>query len=281
MRLICPNCDAQYEVPLDVIPDAGRDVQCSNCGHTWFQPHPHQAQAPVEASFPEEEFDEDSLFAADQDDFAEPELPEEPEISEEIVAVPAAAAATAPRKRGLDPEVADVLRAEAEREAKARAAERERLESQPDLGLSDPPPRPRRPAPPVVEPEDAPDIDEDIAEDLADHKKDSKHRRDLLPDIEEINSTLRSATEQREIERDLENEELERGQTRSGFASGLRAALVVAVVVLALYVFAPQIEGFVPQAKPFLDPLVASIDGLRIWLESQFQSLIGSVGSEG
>ncbi|KUP91835.1 zinc-ribbon domain-containing protein [Tritonibacter horizontis] len=38
MRLICPNCGAQYEVPEDVIPAEGRDVQCSNCGDTWFQP---------------------------------------------------------------------------------------------------------------------------------------------------------------------------------------------------------------------------------------------------
>ena len=37
MRLICPNCGAQYEVPDDVIPEAGRDVLCSNCGSTWFE----------------------------------------------------------------------------------------------------------------------------------------------------------------------------------------------------------------------------------------------------
>ena len=40
MRLICPNCDAEYEVDASVIPEAGRDVQCSNCGHTWFQMAP-------------------------------------------------------------------------------------------------------------------------------------------------------------------------------------------------------------------------------------------------
>ncbi|SLN29270.1 hypothetical protein ROA7450_01252 [Roseovarius albus] len=40
MRLTCPNCGAQYEVPAEVIPEAGRDVQCSNCNDTWFQPHP-------------------------------------------------------------------------------------------------------------------------------------------------------------------------------------------------------------------------------------------------
>jgi|GEM_PF-2410973 len=37
MRLICPSCVAQYEIDEDVIPSEGRDVQCANCGHTWFQ----------------------------------------------------------------------------------------------------------------------------------------------------------------------------------------------------------------------------------------------------
>ncbi len=40
MRLQCPNCDAEYEVGASAIPFDGRDVQCSNCGHGWFQPHP-------------------------------------------------------------------------------------------------------------------------------------------------------------------------------------------------------------------------------------------------
>lgn len=37
MRLTCPNCGAQYQVPDDVIPPEGRDVQCSDCGQTWFE----------------------------------------------------------------------------------------------------------------------------------------------------------------------------------------------------------------------------------------------------
>jgi len=40
MRLQCPNCDAEYEVGASAIPFEGRDVQCSNCGHGWFQAHP-------------------------------------------------------------------------------------------------------------------------------------------------------------------------------------------------------------------------------------------------
>lgn len=53
MRLNCPNCDAQYEVPVDVIPAEGRDVQCSSCGITWFQPHPdHAAEPDIDLDIP-------------------------------------------------------------------------------------------------------------------------------------------------------------------------------------------------------------------------------------
>ena len=38
MRLTCPNCSARYEVDDGMIPPEGRDVQCSNCSTTWFQP---------------------------------------------------------------------------------------------------------------------------------------------------------------------------------------------------------------------------------------------------
>lgn len=43
MRLGCPGCGAQYEVGAGAIPDAGREVKCSACGHTWFQ----SAEAPL------------------------------------------------------------------------------------------------------------------------------------------------------------------------------------------------------------------------------------------
>lgn len=45
MRLVCPNCEAKYEVPEDAIPETGRDVQCANCGHAWFQMRPRAAGA--------------------------------------------------------------------------------------------------------------------------------------------------------------------------------------------------------------------------------------------
>ena len=37
MRLVCPSCDAEYEIARSAIPRSGREVECSNCGHSWFQ----------------------------------------------------------------------------------------------------------------------------------------------------------------------------------------------------------------------------------------------------
>ena len=37
MRLICPSCKANYEVPRTAVPIGGREVQCASCGHKWFQ----------------------------------------------------------------------------------------------------------------------------------------------------------------------------------------------------------------------------------------------------
>ncbi len=36
MRLTCPNCGAEYEVPEGMIPPGGKHVQCTNCHTRWF-----------------------------------------------------------------------------------------------------------------------------------------------------------------------------------------------------------------------------------------------------
>ncbi|SPF77808.1 zinc-ribbon domain-containing protein [Pseudoprimorskyibacter insulae] len=270
MRLICPNCDAQYEVPLDVIPTAGRDVQCSNCGHTWYQYHPdHMPEAiPADLELEASEVAPDPAPVTEPE--PEPVAPTPPPAPQPRKPVPAPP--VAPARRALDPEVADVLREEAEREARVRAAERDRLESQPDLGLDEPKSKPRRPAPPPPV-EDEP---EDLDPPAVPEPPKGASRRDLLPDIEEINSTLRTATEQREIERDQEAQ-AELAEPQSGFGKGLRAAVLLFLIGFAVYVFAPHIVDAVPQAEPFLTSYTSAIDGARIWLETQFQGALGAL----
>ena len=117
MRLTCPNCGAQYEVPDQVIPLDGRDVQCSNCGGTWFQDHPDNPQ-PAQAHVPPEA--EDDLW----DDQGEPDDDEydyDPEPDYDDASDPEEDAHRAPPSR--DVSVNDLLREEAEREARLRAAE--------------------------------------------------------------------------------------------------------------------------------------------------------------
>jgi predicted Zn finger-like uncharacterized protein len=36
MRLFCPNCHAEYDVPEGMVPAAGRHVQCTACHTRWF-----------------------------------------------------------------------------------------------------------------------------------------------------------------------------------------------------------------------------------------------------
>lgn len=166
MRLICPNCDAEYEVDDAAIPREGRDVQCSACGHAWFQEHPEVEaereaeadlyEAPEGAVAPESQGQVPGTEAAAAPVDAPVDAPAEtpgPQAVAEVEddepedvapaaaaeASPAAAEPVASRPRSLDEAVLAVLREEAEREQAARRAEaapQPRLESQTEMPLS-------------------------------------------------------------------------------------------------------------------------------------------------
>lgn len=156
MRLICPNCAAQYEVDAAMIPEHGRDVQCSSCGHTWFQ-----RRARAEDDWAEADAPGDPLAPA-PDALPEPgpALTSEDEEEDDAPAPPP------PPRRRMDEAAMAILREEAAREAAARRRELGgALETQGDLGLdADTPPRRRPPSwhalqPPEAEPEDVPEAE--------------------------------------------------------------------------------------------------------------------------
>ena len=282
MRLICPNCDAQYEVPTDVIPLGGRDVQCSNCGHTWFQSHPDDPEVPEpeEATLPDETPNWDP----------EPE----PEYEEDIVEEQPAA----PMRRELDPSVKDVLREEAELESRRRADDTGGLESQPDLGLDQSPEdelsRRQRQArermarirgesaaeeytqAPAPEPAAVAAAASAATAAMAS----SQSRRDLLPDIDEINQTLRASDDRQPGETPqgspIEDVEPER---RGGFSRGFFYMIVLFAIGAAVYIFAPQIKESFPQATQVLDSYVDKVDMARVWLDEQVKALLAKLDS--
>lgn len=278
MRLICPNCGAQYEVPEQVIPEAGRDVQCSNCGTTWFQTRdgPADPDAPSADAVPpitgettaeppvapppspepqpvdvERAHAEPDGAGPGQDAPAyEPDVPEDrgPQDAAETDAKSAREDDGIPRRR-LDPAVADLLREEAERESRARAADAQPLESEQELGLSEAAPRRAREAP---------------AGGSAPARGSDRSRGSLLPDVDEINRDLRPAA--REAEPDTQAESKEHRPTRrSGFSRGFALALLLGVVLVALYTQAGRIAAAVPALAPLLEGYVTALDALRLW----------------
>jgi predicted Zn finger-like uncharacterized protein len=284
MRLTCPNCDAQYEVPDEVVPTSGRDVQCSNCGQTWFQHHPDH--------MPEDD-------AEDMDDLVGTDDGSDPDEEVAPPPPPTPPGAPAAAQRQLDPAVADILRQEAEAEHEARRkrqqADQDPLESQPDLGLDE------GGSLGVEDDYDEVDADDDDTEsaDDSDYRASQARsrmarmrgepapegvmgaaaatsRRELLPDIEEINSTLRSDSDRAESAAHLaEEEEDARQSRRGGFRRGFLLMILLFVALTLIYVFAPQLARAVPQLDPFLSGFVTWVDGLRLWLDGQLEMIGG------
>ncbi len=279
MRLICPNCGAQYEVDDSVIPEQGRDVQCSNCGHSWFQQPAHRdAELAEELGMPlpdtedtaieeigvEESNAEDDRVEDAVSGMMAAEAEAEPELSSE------------PERRGLDPDVANVLREEAEREAAARQAEAEGLESQPELGLKDAAEdSSERSAAARARMARLRGLDETSpeAEAAAAAGASAASRKELLPDVEEINSSLR-ASEDRDGGAPGEDGHGETGDAPRRRGGRWLSRLIILVVFLGLivYVLAPLIVEHLPQAEPYLRVYVDWANGLRAQIDQLIQA---------
>ena len=294
MRLICPNCGAQYEVADDAIPAAGRDVQCSNCGHGWFQlPHDAEpagetaaeaagtdaidAQAgrdPAKAETP-------ASVAVESDLQPDPSFPEDDEEPEPVAAAPVAAeaAASAPLKSALDDNLMAVLREEAEREVAQRRAEAARgVETQPDLGIETagafvPPAASAKVAAPRDEYSHL-SSDADLEPTVPAASVRPAARRDLLPNVEEISSTLRSSNGAHDDD-DNPMPDLPPIKRSGGFRSGFLLSVLLAVIIVVAYVLAPRLAEQFPAAKGALDAFVIAIDAFRAWIRAIVASLTG------
>ncbi len=304
MRLTCPNCGAIYEVPDNVIPEDGRDVQCSNCAHTWFQgpatPTDPAEEAPAPVEEPQEQVTEPEASADDEispeemldrlaaEEEAESELPTEPD--DEFEDEEGAPAPTAmPMRRELDPMVREVLRQEAQYEADRRAKDDgEALESQPELGL-DQPVRKR------IIPADIPSLREKEAQEASEAETDSEEtpetdveqdtahrsRRDLLPDVEDINSTLRTreAPKVRSVRTPGELMEDPEEVRQRGFRSGFFLTLIFALLLAMFYVKAGALSASMPATAPVLRTYVEAVDGARNWLDTKARGVAGWLDS--
>ena len=285
MRLTCPNCSARYEVDESMIPPAGRDVQCSNCSTTWFQPGPRIAEPepeqedapppPPDAEQPSEpvpEFEDplpeaDEFVAEPDDDATEPESAQD--------------TSDRPGRREIDAGVADILREEAEREARLRRGDAtpDPVETQSEMPLeSDEDNARARRLRELEEAEDAFEV-EDIA--AAAGVAVASSRGELLPDIDEINSTLRATGDRSEGEDDASDVDtiVESARRRGRVRRGFFLVLLLAAIGVFVYVYAGQIAEAVPQLASALESYVNAVNAARFWLDDTARSLASGSGS--
>ena len=96
MRLVCPNCKANYEIPPNAVPIGGREVKCDSCGHSWFQTRHKKTK--------EKKLTKPDIKIANED----------------IIEVESSGS----NKKKIDPSVIKILKEEAKREIEARDRER-------------------------------------------------------------------------------------------------------------------------------------------------------------
>lgn len=277
MRLICPNCGAQYEVPDEVIPTSGRDVQCSNCGDTWFQHH--RSHTPTASSA-------DDLGPSPQEEDVPPTAPlsekldedEHPddyydEDDDDIAQDKPGSGGAHPVRRGVNPAVADILRQEAERERQVRSSAGG-IETQPDLGLSDPEisederTRQARARMERLRGASGASPSPEIEKQDAHASIDPSSRRNLLPDIEEINSSLTSSGDRSDAPMMPIPDEIEMPVRRGGFRSGFRLAIMTFALAALVYVFAPRLATTLPAMEAPLAQYVDAVNVARLWVAS-------------
>lgn len=277
MRLICPNCGAQYEVTEDAIPELGRDVQCSNCGHTWFETPSGlvaDGDAPIgKPSAPAASAEQATKGDAASTDFqnqwgssedagrtatttatgagdspvaSEPDLPDDEPI-------PMATQST------LDGSVADILREEAKRETAARSGD-PIVEPQTDMPLD--PPSDQR----TAESQDriATLKGEEAANAAAVAAMTAGSRKDDLPDVDELNSTLRTNAERGE--KVAPPPEVVEAMERKGFRWGFWGSLLLILLAVLIYLFADQLIAAVPSSESTVTSYSAAVDDARNWV---------------
>ena len=285
MELICPSCEARYQVPDASVGEKGRQVSCMSCGHSWHAFPPlmlGSSAAPPTTASPGIDYQtpprpgRSSSMPAYAPSFPEAEAPP---------TVPAPGPAPGQRApeaaRGAEPSRSEQLAEIREMLAEVQSEERAAAALTPDDGNRTRVPLTKseaRAAPP--EPAEAPDLtgpsglvpesgprrdpvtlrdieDEDEGADplrrrMAIHDKQSDRRR---TDVERL---------RRRHERRAGRQKRVRDAGSGAFLTGFLLVVMVAAVMTALYMLQPQIVARMPGTEPMMTEYVTTVDGVRV-----------------
>ncbi|MFY0692836.1 MAG: zinc-ribbon domain-containing protein [Paracoccaceae bacterium] len=243
MRLICPNCKAEYEVDASLLPPEGRDVQCSNCNHTWF--HPAAEAGETSPSDPEPQgskIDEDALDVIREEVDRETKAREaeaenletQTDMGLEGGEAETSSADDRLARRGSLPQAADDV--EEDSDDALEAALRKQLGS--DLETSD-----------------------------------ASSKSEIFPDIDEINSTLTPG----ETETPAADVAAEAAAGGSGFRLGFAVIIIFVAILLGIYAYAPTLAEMFPSMADPLQIYVLIVNDMRLWLDATAQALLEKI----
>jgi len=204
---------------------------------------------------------------------APPPVPE-PEAAPEPPPEPEPVPEPPQQRQTLDPALRSILQEEAEREARLRQAEAGAVETQAEMSLGATPADTRR-------------AELDSAPDAFDPGPVLRHggqtARDLFPDIDEINSTLRDTADRSGDEPEASDIDTLDTLPRRRFGSriGFFTVVLAAAAALVVYVYADRMAAAVPGLAPSLGGYVDMVDGVRFWLDDMAQGLGGDTSNGG
>jgi hypothetical protein len=243
-------------VPEKNVPSSGREVQCSACGHTWFQTHPSlkKLQEPVKDSGQETETaSEEIQTVLEKSDLEGSGQPGE---------------TNGTSSSRLHPTVAEVLKEEARREVAVRAAEN--LETQPELGIDEA----------LVQTVPSFDISEPQSKEMSsilldpDPKElkelypktaqmDTGFSGDRLPEQKNINYSL-SPAESKKRKISDKGGQAKRVDYQRMKRRGLVTGIMIVVCFFLIYQFSGDIVQAMPQSEQLLKVYVQLVDQLRL-----------------
>ncbi|WP_378941775.1 MJ0042-type zinc finger domain-containing protein [Paracoccus sp. R86501] len=245
-RLNCPGCGAEYVVPQDAIPAAGREVECSRCERVW------QAQRPKDPSRPLDLADFTAHLPGDRDE---------------------APAPLRPASKRLSPDVLDILRDEVEHERRLRAAEED--PDAPRPAVSDSPMAENDwPATTVTLPAQKSDDNGARRSTTPTVIRHLPHRSPSpqptpKPASQRSEPTPKPAVKPRTVPTsDILPETAPQSRAARGYGTGFGISMLVTAALLALYLATPMMAA---KGLPLADQLSgmrAEVDQARQWLSA-------------
>lgn len=300
MELICPSCEARYQVPAGSIGEKGRQVSCMNCGNVWHAYPPLVLGTPETAASPNK-----GITYTGNDGPERPKGPKpvlvDPDTTEGVPErkpqlagedTPPAVRADQNRSEQLA-EIREML-AEVQSEdraaavlAPAAAAAATASSSAPTLKApareAEPiaPPRESLTAPTMTSSSEAHQVDPRIAAESRRKHEDAQIKEEEA--YRERNSRQQNRpqgtkpTDVKKLQKSHTRRiKREKAQARAGsgaFLTGLLLVAIIAAVMISLYILHPQIIERMPGTEDALTKYVATIDGVRVSLAETFGGL--------